>query len=254
MKHIFSEEGRTDLARFAGSNVLLAFDYDGTLAPIAAHPDLARPRQRTRTLLDTLTRIYPCAVISGRGRSDALERLGNIQSWAASGNHGAEVLGRTEPYEEKVQLWGPVVREALADQAGVVIEDKRFSISIHYRSASDQRAAMAAIDAAVRPLEGARIMGGKRVVNVIPADAPHKGTALDCMRRWSACDTAIFVGDDVTDEDAFALPQEEVLSIRVGMTTATRARYFTTNQREVDQLLTALIELRERAARLQAPR
>lgn len=252
MKSIFSDEGRIDLARFARSNVYLAFDYDGTLAPIVAHPDQAHLPKTTRSLLEQLSRMYPCAVISGRARLDALERLGNIQSWAATGNHGAEVLGGTEPYEEKVRAWGPLIRAALAGQAGVMVEDKRFSISIHYRNAIDQRSAVAAIDRTVRELGGARILGGKMVVNVIPADAPHKGIALDCMRRWAACDTAIYVGDDVTDEDVFKLPPEEVLSIRIGSSTATRAGYFVESQREIDRLLTMLLQAREQAVRLQA--
>lgn len=252
MKSIFSDEGLSDLVRFARSDVFLAFDYDGTLAPIVAHPDQARLRPTTRSLLEQLGRIYPCAVISGRARLDALERLGNIQRWAATGNHGADVLGGTEPYELKVRQWGSLIRDALTGHAGLLVEDKRFSISIHYRNAVDQRAALAAIERIVRQLDGARILGGKMVVNVIPADAPHKGIALDCMRRWAVCDTAIYVGDDVTDEDAFSLPPEEVLSIRVGSSTATRASYFVEAQSDVDRLLTMLVEARAQAVRLHA--
>lgn len=252
MKNIFSDEGRAELARFARSNVYLAFDYDGTLAPIVSDPDMAHLGTTTRTLLEQLSSIYPCAIISGRARLDALERLGNVQKWAATGNHGVDVLGGTEPYELKVSQWGPLLREALADHAGVRVEDKRFSISIHYRNAVDQRTALAAIEEIVRQLKGARILGGKMVVNVIPADAPDKGVALDCMRRWAACDTAIYVGDDVTDEDVFALPREQVLSIRVGASTATRAEYFVECQRDVDRLLRLLIEAREQAVRLHA--
>ena len=129
MIHIFSDEGRADLGRFARSNVFVAFDFDGTLAPIVAHPDDARLRKRTRMLLEQLSVLYPCAVISGRTRLDALARLGNIKHWAATGNHGAEIYGTTEPYEDRVRAWAPFIRERLADQAGVMVEDKRFSLS-----------------------------------------------------------------------------------------------------------------------------
>lgn len=248
MKNLFSDEGLSDLARFARSNVFLAFDYDGTLAPIVAQPDQACLAPTTRSLLEELGRIYPCAIISGRARLDALERLGNIQRWAATGNHGAEVLGGTEPYELKVRQWGSLVRDTLAGHPGVLVEDKQFSISIHYRNAVDQEAAVLAIERIVKQLDGARILGGKLVVNVIPADAPHKGIALDCMRRWAACDTAIYVGDDVTDEDAFSLPPDEVLSIRVGSSATTRASYFMEDQSDIDRLLTMLLTAREQAA------
>lgn len=244
MNDIFGSEGREELARFARSNVFLAFDYDGTLAPIAPHPDRAHLRSATRSLLEKLSVAYPCAVISGRARMDALERLGHIQRWQASGNHGAEVLGATEPYERKVREWAPLVRASLEGHGGVLVEDKQFSISIHYRNAVDPRAAMAAIEQLTRTLDGARILGGKMVVNLIPADAPHKGIALDCMRRWAGCDTAIFVGDDVTDEDAFALPAAEVLSIRVGAAAGSHARFFLDGQKDIDRLLAELLELR----------
>lgn len=252
MQNIFSVEGRVELAQFARSNVFLAFDYDGTLAPIVSHPDKAHLRPATRSLLEKLSVAYPCAVISGRARMDALERLGPIQRWEASGNHGAEVLGATEPYELKVREWAPLVRATLEDHPGVLVEDKRFSISIHYRNAVDQRTAMAAIEQLTQKLDGARILGGKMVVNIVPADAPHKGIALDCMRRWAGCDTAIFVGDDVTDEDAFALPAAEVLSIRVGAAAGSRARFFLDGQKDIDRLLAELLEHREQSMPLQA--
>jgi trehalose 6-phosphate phosphatase len=252
VKDIFGEDGRAELARFARSNLFVAFDFDGTLAPIVAHPDDAAMRPRTKALLEQLCRTYPCAVISGRARADALERMGNLQLWAASGNHGAEVLGAEEPYEQLIGQWAPTIRDALAGEAGVLIEDKRFSISIHYRNAADPRRAVAAIDRVVARLSGARVLAGKMVVNVIPAEAPHKGIALDCMRRWAGCDTAVFVGDDVTDEDAFALPPEEVLSIRVGRAAGTRARFYLDAQEDVDRLIQGLIEARNQAVRLHA--
>ena len=237
-------EGIEVLERFAASNVLLAFDYDGTLAPIVRDPDEAHPNPSTQALLARLTVLFPCAVISGRARADALKRLGEVQLWGASGNHGAEILGRPERYELLVQDWAALFRESLADHPGVLIEDKRFSVSVHYRNATDERAALAAIEQTAARLEGARVLPGKKVVNAVPAGAPDKGVALDCMRRWSGCDTAVYVGDDVTDEDAFALASEEVLAIRVGPSPGSRAPWYLEDQREVDKLLERLVACR----------
>ncbi|HKU43339.1 MAG TPA: trehalose-phosphatase, partial [Polyangiales bacterium] len=70
MKHVLSRENREVLAQLARTRVLLAFDYDGTLAPIVAQRDRAHMRARTRRLLARVCALYPCAVISGRSRLD----------------------------------------------------------------------------------------------------------------------------------------------------------------------------------------
>ena len=75
MTHVLTGAGRELLRQFAWSNVLLAFDYDGTLAPIASDPERAALRPTTRRLLSEVARRYPCVVISGRARADAQSRL-----------------------------------------------------------------------------------------------------------------------------------------------------------------------------------
>ena len=96
-------------------------------------------------------------------------------------------------------------------------------------------------------LEDIRMIGGIEVVNLVPADAPHKGIALERERARLRCDTAIYVGDDVTDEDVFALDQPgRLLTIRVGRRLTWRADFFIQAQALIDQLLKTLIGLRER--------
>jgi trehalose 6-phosphate phosphatase len=96
----------------------------------------------------------------------------------------------------------------------------------------------------------ARAVGGAEAVNLLPYDGPHKGSALQQARRAFACDTAIYVGDDDTDEDAFAADgADRLLSIRVGMRKQSAARYRLRSQREVDHLLRALIAMRAKPSR-----
>jgi trehalose 6-phosphate phosphatase len=83
--NILAQRNRPGLAGFASSNVLLAFDYDGTLAPIAAEPGRARMRDQTRRLLADCARRYPCVVISGRRLDDVTRRLGRIPVWYVFG-------------------------------------------------------------------------------------------------------------------------------------------------------------------------
>ena len=92
---------------------------------------------------------------------------------------------------------------------------------------------------------------GIEVVNIVPADAPHKGIALERERFRLHCDTAIYVGDDETDEDVFALDQPgRLLSIRVGRKDASRADFYIHAQKDVDALLRLLVRLREGTGRL----
>jgi len=91
-RNILANRNLPVLSTFASSNVLLAFDYDGTLAPIAAAPRLARMRARTHQLLVRVTRVYPCVVISGRTLSDISRRVKRIPLCYVFGNHGLEPL------------------------------------------------------------------------------------------------------------------------------------------------------------------
>ena len=105
--------------------------------------------------------------------------------------------------------------------------------------------ALRAIDAAVSDLPGARRIGGKLVVNLVPEGAPTKGAALECARRLLTCDTALYVGDDETDEEVFgAMRAGRLLSVRVGPAEESRASFRLERQSQIDGLLRQLIALR----------
>jgi len=254
MKNILSRANRRVLEELAWSNVLLAFDYDGTLAPIVREPARARMRQHTRRLLDTLTKLYRVIVISGRGQSDTQEKLRGIGGLCAVvGNHGMEPWQARRHHVVEVQRWRPVLDECIALFKGVRIEDKAFSVAIHYRQAREKKKARSAILKAAARLGNIRIIGGKQVVNILPHGAPHKGVALEYERERLGCDTALYVGDDDTDEDVFVLNQPgRLLTVRVGAKRASSAAYCISNQRAIDDLLRALIDYR-RSARQRRP-
>lgn len=233
------------LAGFAASNVLLAFDYDGTLAPIAPTPAAARMRTETRRWLARAARRYPCVVISGRPLDDLAKRLRRIPVWHLFGNHGLEPLGRGELQAPRVREWVSVLRSRLPRAEGLVIEDKTYSATVHYRHAQGKRRLRSLILDAARHLPDARAVHGAEAINLLPRGGPHKGVALQQARRLFACDTAIYVGDDGTDEDAFAsAPADRLLAIAVGMRRESRARFRLRSQQEVDRLLQTLVELR----------
>ncbi len=115
-----------------------------------------------------------------------------------------------------------------------------------YRHVPDLAQTERALTAFARRLPGVRVLGGRHAdLNLAPAGDHHKGTALERTRRLLACDTAIYVGDDATDEDAFSVePRSRLLSIRVGRARDSRAGYYLRNQHEIDDFLRALIALR----------
>jgi trehalose 6-phosphate phosphatase len=243
MRAILAGCNREILQQYGSSRVLLAFDYDGTLAPLVDDPGHAPMRPRTRTLLGKLCQRFRCAVISGRARRDVSRYLSSVRMFAVIGNHGMEPGADRGSARLAVQRWRGQLSSRLADHAGIRIEDKRLSLSIHYRRATQKRQAMAAIWDAVGELPSARLIGGKDVVNVLPEGAPHKGLALETLRRRAGCDTAIYVGDDQTDEDVFGYrPAWPLLGIRVGRSRETSAAYYLRDQREIDLLLRALLD------------
>jgi len=245
MKGILSQAGRQILEQFAWSNVLLAFDYDGTLAPIVVDRDRASMRPKTRERLETLSTLYAVVVISGRAQADVIRRLKGTGVHDVVGNHGIEPWEATDHVKEEVKRWRPVLHERLASMRGVQIEDKGFSVAVHYRQSREKKRARAAILGATARLGDVRVIGGKQVVNILPSHAPHKGLALERERGRLGCDTAIYVGDDETDEDVFTLNQPgRLLTIRVGAKRASMADYCIRSQREIDSLIQALITFR----------
>jgi trehalose 6-phosphate phosphatase len=250
MTDILALRNQQILERYAGLNLLVGFDFDGTLAPIVATPERAHMRPATRRLLKAVAARYPCVVISGRSRDDLVYRLRDIPIVHISGNHGLEPWAEEPRYIRQTERWMQQLLPRLAPFSGIMIENKTYSISIHYRAARDKVQALRAIDRATRDLRGARRLGGRLVVNVLPKGAPTKGTALERARRLLVCDAALYVGDDETDEDVFgAVDPERLLSVRVGAAAKSRAKFCLKHQGEIDRLLRRLVALRSHAVR-----
>jgi trehalose 6-phosphate phosphatase len=250
MKRLFAKSNLELLAQLSWSRVLLAFDYDGTLAPIVEDRELAVMRERTLQLFTEVCQRYPCAVISGRSKADVTWRLGGAKVMHVVGNHGLEPGVDLAEFEREIALIGPTLAATLLPFRGVDIEDKRYSIAVHYRRSRQKRQARAAIHAAVDALPlPMRIVAGKLVVNVVPQRAANKGNALLALRESEMLSTAFYVGDDVTDEDVFALDQPgRLFTVRVGCSKNSAAKYFLRDQREIDVLLRKLVELRKASA------
>ncbi|MBI4866576.1 MAG: trehalose-phosphatase [Candidatus Wallbacteria bacterium] len=245
MKYLLEGTARGVLEEFARSNVLLAFDFDGTLAPIVSKPDTAQMRPSTRERLQQVSRRYPCAVVTGRAQADALQRINQVDVWDVIGNHGVEPGSACEEYRALTRDWLSELEPVLNAVEGVRLEDKQYSLAVHYRECRNKTAAARLIRARTAKLRDSRIVPGKLVINVVPRSAPDKGAALVAASERLYCERILYVGDDVTDEDAFGCAgPDRLLAVRVGRTTRSKAPYFIRNQREIDALLDVLIQAR----------
>ena len=230
-----------ELRAAASGKLLVAFDLDGTLAPITAHRSAARLSRRTRALLRRVALRHPTAVLTGRSRADARGRLLGIPLAAVVGNHGLESSAKHRAARAMVRGW-------LAQLEGVPdldIERKGESFSLHFRNAPNpgigRKAALHAVSL-LKPRP--RVIDGKKLLNVLPDVGVDKGTALVALMRSLGTPAAVYVGDDLTDEDVFALPDSTgIITVRVGKSYKTKAKYWIPEQRDIDALLEVLAAL-----------
>jgi trehalose 6-phosphate phosphatase len=248
MKLLFSSVGLNALHSVARSPALYAFDYDGTLSPIVQNSKHAEIPEETLALLRALSARAPVAIITGRRLQDLKQRLGFRPRYLV-GNHGVEGLGlSSRQLREAISLskrWTRQLNLLLAAERanGVEVENKKYSISIHYRRAKSRRGASAKIRAALKTLEPkARLVPGKCVVNVVPFGFPDKGTALLKLLKMAKLKSALYAGDDLTDENVFRLPNRKILTLRIGKDSRSRAKFYISRQSEINRVLKSLVQ------------
>jgi trehalose 6-phosphate phosphatase len=254
MAYLFSDAGIARLDEALAAGAICIFDFDGTLVSIVGQPDKVHLQPAMLKRLELLRTLCPVAIVTGRARSDAQARLGFEPDFLV-GNHGLEGVPGWNEHSAQYQSLCHTWREQLASRLrqvqadpGVWVEDKRYSLSVHYRAAQHRSKAEHQIEELLGELHPSpRIFGGKCVFNLVPRGSPDKGSAVLQLLRASRRASALYVGDDQTDEDVFRLSSPRVLSVRVGHTSHTAAAFYLRHRSEVEPLLDHLI------ARLQAP-
>jgi trehalose 6-phosphate phosphatase len=246
MDPILAARNSSRLVALAKTRLLVAFDFDGTLAPIVARPAAAEMRPSTQALFRTLIGLYPVGVITGRSGADVAGRLPTVSGLQIIGNHGSELWGGVKTETIDVGRWLRVLRPYVAELQGVALEDKGHSLAVHYRRARNKVATIRAVRAALAQLTDVRVVRGKQVFDVLPLGHANKGVALQTLRMSLGCTTALYVGDDTTDEDVFRLaPAAQILTIRVGRSLRSAAAFYLPRQASIDELLGRLIRLRD---------
>ena len=214
-------------AQGKANNTFLFFDYDGTLTPIVDKPQAAVLDGNIRAMLNRLKSDYPIAIISGRTLADIMDRV-KIKDIFYAGNHGAEIwdgrqkiVGSSEPIDTGLlHEFKEKIATAMKGIAGIMVEDKTMTISIHYRKVKKQdREKMTARfrDVAQSYQNRLRITKGKEVFEARPLHAWNKGDAVQwILKNYGAGKMPVFVGDDSTDEDAFKAVNETGVSMSIG--------------------------------------
>ncbi|HEY4129724.1 MAG TPA: trehalose-phosphatase, partial [Gemmatimonadaceae bacterium] len=252
--------------RLSGAPLILLLDIDGTLAPIAARPDEAGVPAETREVLDALSKTPSVILVavSGRAVDDARRVLDVEHAWVI-GNHGAELgePGRpataradVAPFADAVATAVRRATESLASYRGVIVEDKRWTLSIHYRLA--RRNVVPSVIAKATDIANAlhlRVTLGKEVIELRPPVDVHKGSAsIELIERFGALHdgaSLLCAGDDRTDEDMFrSVRARDPRAVTVHVTghldgAETAAEFVVADPTAVRELLRATLALRE---------
>ncbi|HEX2164317.1 MAG TPA: trehalose-phosphatase [Thermoanaerobaculia bacterium] len=238
--------------RLAGRRPVVFLDFDGTLAPIVERPEEAGMPEPTRRAVERLAARVPVAVVSGRRREDVAAKVG-MPGLVYAGSHGFD-LGGPGFAEEVAPELPPLVErvaaglaEELANVPGVEVEPKRWTAAVHYRraAAADVPRVRTAVERAAAAHPELVVAGGKKVFEVRPALAWDKGRAvLHLLARLGLDGPAalpVYLGDDVTDEDAFRALAERPgggVGVRVADEPAdSAAQYSLASPAEVPELL-----------------
>lgn len=223
--------------RLSHSPFLVALDIDGTLAPIAPTPEQATIPPHTRQTLERLTRLpnVHVAFVTGRAASDGRRLVAVPNSWTI-GNHGVELVdpGGALRVDAAAEAYGPAVARAvqlLRDRVGgfrgVLVEDKTWTVSVHVRLADPDVVpdVEREVESIAREL-GLRELHGKKIFELRPPIAIHKGVALlalaamlGVLRGDVMTGSLLYAGDDRTDEDAFRVmppPPADAVTVHVG--------------------------------------
>ncbi len=248
MRDVLSPEGLQALRSFVARPWLCLFDFDGTLAPLVADPDAVVLPADIQVRLRALQQRVPVGIVTGRALDDLRPRLSFVADYLI-GNHGLEgvpgapTAAKQATLIERVARWKAQLESEVAWlDPGIRIEDKHYSLSLHYLQSRDHARAEQALRERLSTLKPPpRVIAGKCLLNVLPADAGDKGSAVQALLSSVGIARALYVGDDLTDEDVFRLPQPGLFTVHVGRDNDSAAQWRLPAQRNVARLLDWLV-------------
>ncbi len=251
-------------ARLAGRRAAVFLDYDGTLTPIVARPELAVLTDEVRRVLRRLAGVSTLAIVSGRDRAD-VARLVGLDGLIYAGSHGFDIAGPDGLAKENARAAealpaldaaGDRLDAALGGVEGALVERKRFAIAVHYRQVAEAEVAEVrrAVEAVAAEHPELRQTGGKMILELRPRVDWDKGRAvlwlLDALGMGGDDALPIYLGDDDTDDDAFVALAGRGVGILVSdAERPTAAQYVLTDTDEAGRFLDELAGVLEEGGR-----
>ncbi len=239
---------------------VIFLDYDGTLSPIVTRPEDAIISNEMKDTLKSLASKFTVAIVTGRDKED-VENLVGLEELIYAGSHGYIISGPNNlfmehPDSKKIipkldEIQEEVEKELKEKTEGTQIDRKRYAIGIHYRNArpEDEKVVYDIANKILDKHKGHKIGEGKKIVEIKPDLDWHKGKAVEWILgalELTGKDhvAPVFIGDDVTDEDAFKILQDKGIGIMVGSHgQKTYATYSLKNVFQVREFFNNLIEL-----------
>jgi trehalose 6-phosphate phosphatase len=236
-------------------HLLVALDFDGTLAPEVDDPEKARALPESRTAVLALLKLpnTRVALVSGRALR-SLEQVSDLpDNTLLVGSHGIEIRldspDITLTLDEAELAQKDVLEEVLGEVADsfdqVWLEPKPAGFALHTRLATDHHSRVAhlvATSEATAEIDDLTIRAGKNVLE-FSVRSTTKGEAIEHLRKYTKADAVFFAGDDVTDEDAFAALAADDLGLKSG-DGETLANYRVSGPTKVAQVLSLLVSFR----------
>ncbi len=265
MEYLFSHRNKLK-SRLSGKCILLFLDYDGTLTPIVETPDKAIISKEKKDLLDKLSTSPHCrvAIISGRSLRD-IKAIVGLKDIIYVGNHGLEIEGPKIKFESQVSprlksIIRHIHEEAVSKLSkikGVLIEDKGLTISVHYRLVDEKdipelKSILTEITGPYIVRDKIKINSGKKVYEIRPPAMWDKGKVVLWLlaRQQFLLERnkilPVYIGDDVTDEDAFKALKKKGLTIFVGEQASSEAQYYLKTTEEVAEFLKLISDLKRK--------
>ena len=242
--------------RLEGRRAMVFLDYDGTLTPIVSRPELAQITPEMKALVSSLADRCSVAIVSGRSRATLKKFLG-LENVIYAGSHGMDIAGPPETrllldagqeFREVMETIHRRLSAAISDIPGALVELNTYVVAVHYRLVDPAQIHLVerVVDRELRGCSRLRKTCGKMIWDIRPNVPWDKGKAVLWIREQLGLhsdDSVVFyIGDDVTDEDAFSVLGGSDVGILVSpYVRETAARFSLKDPSEVGQLLEGLI-------------
>ncbi|EEE65353.1 hypothetical protein OsJ_20634 [Oryza sativa Japonica Group] len=253
-------------AAASGKRVVVFLDYDGTLSPIVADPDMAFMSDEMRAAVRDVAEHFPAAIVTGRC-VDKVQSFVGLPELYYAGSHGMDIKGPSSNEEEDTKIllqpareFLPVINKAYKalmektkSTPGARVENNKFCLSVHFRCVDEKRWNPLAeqVKAVLRDYPELKLTQGRKVLEIRPSIMWDKGKAVEFLLKSLGFDDdrrdvlPVYIGDDRTDEDAFKVLRKrgQGLGILVSKCAKeTDASYSLQDPAEVMEFLVRLVQ------------